>query len=72
MNTTTEQNSIIFEGHQYWYEYKLARNRVDICLGTKDPKAYCNGYYLYSDKDPGSGVEFVVVKTTNPDLTIAP
>lgn len=58
------------EGYLYWYQHKLARNRVDFCLATKDPKRYCNGYYLYSDKDPGSGREFVIVKTNNPALNV--
>ena len=49
------QEFIEYEGHKYWYEHKLAENRVDICLATKDPKKYCNGFYKYSDKDPGSG-----------------
>jgi len=62
-----EEKFIEFEGFKYWYEYKLAKNNVDICLGTKDPEKYCNGLYLYSDKDPGSGKEFVVTKTNNPD-----
>lgn len=47
-------------------EHKLAKDRVDICLATKDPKRYCNGFYLYSTKDPGSGKAFVVVKHNNP------
>ncbi len=58
---------IDFEGYRYWYEYKLAKNRIDICLATKDPTKYCNGFYLYSDKDPGTGKEFVVTKTNNPN-----
>ncbi len=56
--------------HRYWYKYKSARHRVDICLGTKDPKKYVNGIYLYSEKDPGTGIEFVVVKTNNPYVPI--
>lgn len=62
-----ELKSIVYKGHRYWYEHRLAKNNVDICLGTKDPEKYCNGFFLYSDKDPGSGKEFVVVKTDNPD-----
>lgn len=52
----------------YWYEYELkaAKDRVDICLATKNPKEYCNGVYLYSMKDPGSGIEFVVIDTNDP------
>lgn len=58
------------EGYTYWYEHKVARHRVDLCLATKDPKRYCNGYYLYSDKDPGSGKCFVIVRTDNPTLNV--
>lgn len=65
-----EKIRCIHDDYTYWYEYKVARNRVDYCLATKDPKKYCNGYYLYSDKDPGSGKEFVIVKTDNPDLKL--
>ena len=61
------QGSIIYKGFTYWYEYRLAQNRKDICLATKDPKIYCNGFYLYSDKDEGNGKKFVVTKTDNPD-----
>ena len=64
-----EQNLefIEYKGFKYWYEHRAAKHRVDICLATKDPKKYCNGFYLYSDKDPGSGKCFVVVKTDNPN-----
>ena len=56
---------IEYKGYKYWYEQKIARHGVDICLATKNPKEYCNGFYLYSDKDPSNGVPFVVVKTNN-------
>lgn len=62
-----EEKFIDYNGYRYWYEHKLAKHGVDICLATKDPNKYCNGFYLYSDKDPGSGLEFVVTKTNNPD-----
>jgi hypothetical protein len=68
----TEPKHIDFNGYRYWYEYKLARHKVDICLATTNPEEYCNGVFLYSDKDPGSGMEFVVVKTNDPTLTIPP
>ena len=58
---------INYEGYKYWYEYKLAKDRVDTCLATKDPKKYCNGFYLYSTKDPGNGKAFVVIKSDNPN-----
>jgi hypothetical protein len=63
----TNMKFIEYKGYKYWYEYKLAKDRVDICLATKDPKKYCNGFYLYSTKDPGSGKAYVVVKTNNPN-----
>ena len=63
-----EEKFIDFNGFRYWYEHRKAKHRVDICLGTKNPEEYCNGFFLYSDKDPGSGKEFVVTKTNNPSL----
>lgn len=63
---TIEQ--IEYEGFIYWYEYKLARDRVDICLATTNPKQFCNGVYLYSAKDPGNGMAFVVIETNDPEL----
>lgn len=65
MNNTQEH--IEYKGYKYWYEYRLAKHRVDICLATQDPSKYCNGFYQYSDKDPGSGKAFVVTKTDNPN-----
>lgn len=56
-----------YNGYKYWYEHKIAVDRKDICLATKDPEKYCNGFYLYSQKDPGSGKNFVVVETNNPN-----
>lgn len=52
----------------YWYEYvlKLARDKVDFCLATEDPNKYCNGYYIYSTKDPGTGKEFVITDSNDP------
>lgn len=67
-----KEGCIIHDGFKYWYEYKLARNRVDICLGTKEPDRYCNGLFLYSQKDEGDGMEFVIIKTDNPEITINP
>ena len=61
-------NFIDYEGHRYWYEYKLAKDQIDICLATKDPNKYCNGVFLYSTKDAGDGKEFVIVKTSNPNF----
>lgn len=58
---------IEYKGFKYRYEHKLAEDRKDICLATKNPTEYCNGFYLYSTKDPGSAKVFVVIKTNNPD-----
>ena len=58
--------------YTYWYEYKVARHRIDMCLSTTDPEKYCNGIFRYSQKDPGPGKEFVIIKTDNPLLTIEP
>jgi len=52
---------ILYNGIWYYYRYQLAYNG-DRCLATKDPKKYMNGFYKYSDKDPGSGKAFVVIK----------
>lgn len=59
---------ITWEGYWYEYEYRLAKDREDICLATKDPEKYCNGTFLYSTKDPGDGKEFVVTDTNEPVL----
>ena len=61
---------IIFNGYWYLYEYKLAKNRKDICLATENPKKYCNGYFRYSDKDPGNGKEFVIIDTNDPECKL--
>ena len=65
-----ESEFIDFEGYRYWYQHKLAIDRKSICLGTMNPKEYCNGLYLYSTKDPGDGMAFVVVKTDNPEIKV--
>ncbi len=58
----------LYMGHKYCYEYKVARHQKDLCLGTSDPTKFCNGIFLYSEKDPGSGKEFVVTSTTDLEL----
>jgi hypothetical protein len=63
-----KNGKIKFDGDEYQFEHKCARNNKDFCLATKDPTKYANGFYLYSDKDPGSGMEFVIVDTTNQEL----
>lgn len=57
---------IDYNGYRYVYEYRPGTNG-DICLATKDPKKYCNGFYSFSSKDPGNGMAFVVVGHTNPN-----
>jgi hypothetical protein len=59
--------TINYKGHDYYYEYRLAKGR-ELCLATKDPQEYCNGWFAYSSKDPGSGMEFVIVDTTNTEV----
>jgi len=62
---TLERGAIFWEDHWYWYERKVAKHGMSICLATRNPLEYCNGLYLYSQKNPGSGLAFVVTKTTN-------
>ena len=57
---------IDYEGYRYCYEKRPGKNG-EICLATKDPKKYCNGFYSFSSKDPGSGMAFVVVAHNNPN-----
>jgi hypothetical protein len=57
---------IDYEGYRYCYEYRMGK-KGDICLATKDPKKYCNGFYGYSTKDPGNGFAFVVTAHNNPN-----
>jgi hypothetical protein len=57
---------IDYEGNRYVYEKRLAKNG-EICLATKNPQQYCNGFYSFSSKDPGSGIAFVVVAHNNPN-----
>jgi len=61
---------IELDGYWYEYEHKLAKHKIDICLATKDPTKYCNGYYRYSEKDPGDGKEFVIIDTNDPNCKI--
>jgi hypothetical protein len=61
------ESFIVYKGYKYWYEKRSGKHGADICLATKNPKEYCNGFYKYSDKDPGSGLVYVVTKTNNPN-----
>ena len=63
-------DKIEMNGYWYEYKYKLAKDRFDICLATKDPQKYCNSYYRYSRKDPGSGMEYVVLDSNDPEVKI--
>lgn len=56
---------IDYNGYRYWFEWRLGKDD-DICLATNNPREYCNGFYAYSSKDPGSGMAYVVTKTNNP------
>jgi hypothetical protein len=59
-NIPNNFGTIVFDGIKYTYIKALAKNG-DRCLATKDPLKYCNGVYSYSSKDPGSGVEYVII-----------
>ncbi len=65
--SATVDEYIDYKGYRYWYQYRSPKDRVDICLATKDPNKYCNGFFLYSTKDAGTGMEFVVTDTNNPN-----
>ena len=58
-----------YKGHKYWYVHKLAK-KGDVCLATYDPTKYCNGYFLYSLKDPGDGKEFVIIQSDDVNCTL--
>jgi hypothetical protein len=47
---------IDYEGYRYCYEKRPGKNG-EICLATKDPKKYCNGFYSFSSKDPGNRMD---------------
>lgn len=57
----TRYNSVEYDGTVYWYKDSLGVDRKTICLATTNPKEYCNGTYLYSTKDDGSGKVFEVI-----------
>jgi len=63
--TPVEKGIVEMNGFRYWFEYILAK-KGDMCLATKDPMSYCNGYYAYSPKDPGNGKAFVIMETDDP------
>jgi hypothetical protein len=63
---TSVLDHIDYNGYRYVYERRLAKNG-EICLGTKDPKKYCNGFFHFSSKDPGGGFAFVVITHNNPN-----
>jgi len=45
------------------YTKKLAKHKKDICI-----QPIHGATWLYSDKDPGSGLENVVIATNDPEL----
>jgi hypothetical protein len=45
------------------YTKKLAKHKKDICI-----QPVHGGTWLYSAKDPGSGMENVVISTNDPEL----
>lgn len=60
--------SIKYNGYTYYYSNEVNPiDRESICLATKNPDEYCNGFYLYSKKDPSSGRPFVVIDHNNPN-----
>lgn len=61
MNSNT---SIEIENKKAFYEYRKAKNG-EICLATKDPKKYCNGFYRFSSKDAGNGLAFVLINVSD-------
>ena len=65
--TLVERGTVEMNGFRYWFEYILAK-KGDMCLATKDPMSYCNGYYAYSHKDPGNGKAFVIMETDDPSV----
>lgn len=66
-----KKGRIEHEGWTYWYEHRPAKDG-EICLGTMNPEEYCNGVYVYSSKDPGDGMAFVVTDTDNTNLVLTP
>lgn len=64
-STVVTKGIVEMNGFRYWFEYILAK-KGDMCLATKDPMSYCNGYYAYSPKDPGNGKAFVIMETDDP------
>jgi hypothetical protein len=62
-----ERGIVSMNGFRYWYEH-IVSHKGDMCLSTNNPNKYCNGYYAYSPKDPGSGKCFVIVETDDPNV----
>ena len=59
--TRIESNNLYYD-----YEYRIAYNG-EICLSTKNPESYCNGFHSFSTKDPGNGMAFVIIETNDAD-----
>ncbi len=62
-----EKGIVSMNGFRYWYEHIVA-HKGDMCLSTKNPNKYCNGYHAYSPKDPGSSKCFVIIETDDPNV----
>ena len=62
---TGVQYKICLTNEKYYalYTKKLAKHKKDICI-----QPVHGGTWLYSSKDPGSGMENVVVATNDPEL----
>jgi hypothetical protein len=56
--------SIVVNGKKAVYEKRLAKNG-EICLATKEPRKYCNGFFRFSAKDSGSGSAFVLINVSD-------
>lgn len=62
-----QKGIVEMDGYRYVYEYMIAQTG-DMCLSTKNPMEYCNGYHAYSIKDPGAGKCFVIIETDDPNV----
>lgn len=60
-----EKGIVSMNGFRYWYKHIVA-SKGDMCLSTKNPNKYCNGYHAYSHKDPSNGKCFVITQTDDP------
>lgn len=59
------KGAVMKDDHIYWYEYRLARPGMSVCLFTEDPTIAHGGLYLYKGGDTENGWAHVITKTTN-------